>query len=745
MEQRRPKQRAADSNRGERPVMTLTEPAPPELRTDALLRITAAIETAATLDELLLLGLTAFSRLLGAPRGGVLLFDEANTVGELACELPPRVRSLPPLRVAESPIIQQLLSSRSPIILRDMQAENAQRLTALGRLVQDEQVRALLLLPLISQDRVIGALSLGALDAQAIFRPADVAMGRVMAGQFAAGIASFRITEAAQRRSTELETLNEIAETVTSSLDPHEVYRLVQQKINEHFNVEAGSLLMINEESGDMEFVMTLEGGEERAAGLRVPRGRGVAWHVANTRHYDIVLDAAKDPRIYRKIGDSLGMPTRSLLSAPMVVKGRAIGVIQLLNKRDGIFSDEDGQRLTRMATTIGVAIENAQLFQQIANGRDRLQAILNSTTDGILMVDMHGEVMIANPMAEQIFRRRRDEIIGRTAAALLAELYNHAREQTTPQWFNDPGAPPVVEIDLSSWHPQYRFVRHFTLPVHDATRTTIGQLMLFQDITQERELEEFREDYIGMLVHDLRAPLTAIMNGVLMTKRGLAGPVTEQQNELLAIALQGSQTMLEMINTLLDIAKMEQNRMSLDIEPVSPYVLVEQAQTRLQPSAQKQGVVLKQALDAGMPDAPIDNDKVTRVLQNLLDNAIKFSPSGGTITVGGAICTGPQPCDYLPLDVPPLPHGRWLLLWVRDQGPGIPAQYHERIFEKFGQVRGRKLRGTGLGLTFCKLAIEAHNGTIWLESREGKGSTFAFALPLDRASTPPNAATALI
>jgi NtrC-family two-component system sensor histidine kinase KinB len=718
--------------------MTLTESAPPELRTDALLRITAAIETAATLDELLLLGLSAFSRMLGAPRGGVLLFDDTRTTATLACEFPPHVRSVPPLVVAESPVIQQLLSGRTPIIVRDMQAEDRQGLTALGKLVQDEQIHALLLLPLISQDHVIGALSLGALDAQALFRPADVAMGRVMAGQFAAGIASFRITEAAQRRSRELETLNEIAETVTSSLDPHEVYRLVQQKINEHFNVEAGSLLMINEESGDMEFVMTLEGGEERAAGLRVPRGRGVAWHVANTRRYDIVLDASKDPRIYRKIGDSLGMPTRSLLSAPMVVKGRAIGVIQLLNKRDGIFSDEDGQRLTRMATTIGVAIENAQLFQQISNGRDRLQAILNSTTDGILMVDMHGEVMIANPMAEQIFRRRRDEIVGRPAAALLAELYGHAREQTTPQWFNDPGAPPVVEIDLSSWHPQYRFVRHFTLPVHDVARTPIGQLMLFQDISQERELEEFREDYIGMLVHDLRAPLTAIMNGVLMTKRGLAGPVTEQQNELLAIALQGSQTMLEMINTLLDIAKMEQNRMSLDIEPVSPYMLAESAQTRLQPSAQKSRVRMELAIDGGLPEAPVDASKIERVLQNLLDNAIKFSPSGSTITIGGSACPGGEPCDCVPFQVPALPPGQWLLLWVRDQGPGIPAQYHERIFEKFGQVRGRKLRGTGLGLTFCKLAVEAHGGAIWLESREHHGSTFAFALPLDRSGTPP-------
>ncbi|HET9222075.1 MAG TPA: ATP-binding protein, partial [Roseiflexaceae bacterium] len=115
----------------------------------------------------------------------------------------------------------------------------------------------------------------------------------------------------------------------------------------------------------------------------------------------------------------------------------------------------------------------------------------------------------------------------------------------------------------------------------------------------------------------------------------------------------------------------------------------------------------------------------------NLLDNAIKFSPQGAAVTVGAHFFSLGQP---LPDDVPihpPLAGGDWLVFWTQDRGMGIPAAYHERIFEKFGQVRGRKVRGTGLGLTFCKLAVEAHGGRIWLESEEGAGSVFAFALPL--------------
>jgi signal transduction histidine kinase len=215
------------------------------------------------------------------------------------------------------------------------------------------------------------------------------------------------------------------------------------------------------------------------------------------------------------------------------------------------------------------------------------------------------------------------------------------------------------------------------------------------------------------------------------MVKRGVGGPVSDQQVELLQIAYQGSQAMLELVNNLLDISKMEQGRLHLDLEPVAPYAIIDQAFDRLQVSARSQQVPLEQRMAINLPLIEADDEKLVRVLQNLLDNAIKFSPSGARVTVGAHFFAHDR---ALPADVPihpPLHEGEWLIFWVQDRGMGIPNDYHERIFEKFGQVRGRKVRGTGLGLTFCKLAIEAHGGRIWLESEEGAGSVFAFALPL--------------
>ncbi|ABY35958.1 MAG TPA: sensor histidine kinase [Chloroflexus aurantiacus] len=244
-----------------------------------------------------------------------------------------------------------------------------------------------------------------------------------------------------------------------------------------------------------------------------------------------------------------------------------------------------------------------------------------------------------------------------------------------------------------------------------------------------------------GMLIHDLRVPLTAIMNGIMMVQRGLGGSISPQQQELLSIAYQGSETMLAMVNTLLDISKLEQGRMTLNYEQLSPYDLVEDAVERLQVAAQQRQITLARDLPAGLPQIEVDRDKIVRVLQNLIDNAVKFSPDRGAVTIGARYLSLPTDATggehpALSFTIPALLAGEWLVYWVRDEGPGIPPQYHARIFEKFGQVQQQKSRGTGLGLTFCKLAVEAHHGQIWLQSREGLGSTFAFALPVKRCDS---------
>ncbi len=709
-----------------------------ELRNGALLRIAGAIETATTLDELLFLSLNEFAHLFNLHNSGVVLLSEDGSLAQLTNTYPPQTKLPAPFPLAETTVMRQVVLNRQPAQINDV-AELSQLVTnsnlaEIAALVSVGHVRSLLLLPLVAQDACIGLLIFASVDEPRSFSENEIGHARLLAGQIAAAITAFRITEKAQRRTAELETLNDIAAAVASSLNTREVYHLVMEKLNEYFQVEAGSLLMLDEEKDELVFVMTLEAGEEKLFGVRIPHGQGIVWSVAESQRYEIVHDAASDPRFLRDVSDSVGFVVRNILCVPIVVKGRTIGVIELLNKIEGRFTEEEARRLARMATTIGVAIENARLFQTVTTVRDRFEAILNSANDGILMADMRGQVVTANPTAARLLQTRREALIGRPLDTVLAELNARATAVERPSWLNDDDrAEAVVELEFTG--PPRRFIRHYILPVHEASGAAIGRLALFQDISKERELAQLREDYAGMLVHDLRAPLTSIMNGIAMVRRGLGGPVTAQQQELLSIAYQGSQTMLEMVNTLLDIARMEQGRMHLDRQPLSPYELVDQVLERLKGSAQVQKVRLVQDLAVGLPLIEADRDTLVRVLQNLLDNAIKFSPTGGTVTLGAVavrVSADAGATDGPPVRMPDLSTGDWLIFWVRDEGPGIPIQYHERIFEKFGQAHGgRKTQGTGLGLTFCKLAVESHGGRIWLESLEGRGSTFALALPL--------------
>ncbi|HEV7485279.1 MAG TPA: response regulator [Thermoanaerobaculia bacterium] len=223
------------------------------------------------------------------------------------------------------------------------------------------------------------------------------------------------------------------------------------------------------------------------------------------------------------------------------------------------------------------------------------------------------------------------------------------------------------------------------------------------------QELETQRDDMRNMIVHDLRTPLTALIVGIEML--AMDGTLTETQREITAIAAGGGRTLLGMINDLLDVEKMESGSTQLQYDEVNPAALVAGAVTQVALLAEESHTTLVRDVAANLPAFSGDGKKLSRTLVNLIGNAIKFT-GAGTVTVS-ARQDDPQTIRFS----------------VRDTGPGIPAESFGRIFEKFGQLDSRRV-GTGLGLAFCKLAVEAHGGRIMVESTLGSGSTFSFTIP---------------
>ncbi len=240
--------------------------------------------------------------------------------------------------------------------------------------------------------------------------------------------------------------------------------------------------------------------------------------------------------------------------------------------------------------------------------------------------------------------------------------------------------------------------------------------LQLEQNYKRLQHLEKLRDDLTHMIVHDLRTPLTSLLTG--MQTLEMAGGLDEMQTEMVGISISGGETLLGMINSLLDVEKMESGTMPLDYTTVDAAALVAFATGQILSLCSQKNLTLTTHLATGLPAFQGDEGKLRRVLVNLLGNAIKFTPTDGVITV--SVERDEQtPC---------------LVFSVRDTGEGIPAEAFERIFEKFGQVESRKggrTMSTGLGLTFCKLAVEAHGGSIRVASAPGEGSVFSFTIPL--------------
>jgi len=244
-------------------------------------------------------------------------------------------------------------------------------------------------------------------------------------------------------------------------------------------------------------------------------------------------------------------------------------------------------------------------------------------------------------------------------------------------------------------------------------------EMRLFEELQSNyqrlQQLEKQRDDLTHMIVHDLRTPLTSLITGMQTLDTG--GGLDEIQREMVGIAIGGGETLLGMINDLLDVEKMESGVMQLDYTELDAGELVAGAAGQVAALCANSNLSLVRRIADDVTPFRGDENKLRRVLVNLLGNAIKFTPSGGAVTVR----------------VKRDENGPFVVFSVSDTGEGIPPEAFERIFEKFGQVetrQGGRTMSTGLGLTFCKLAVEAHGGRIRVTSAPGEGSTFSFTVP---------------
>jgi signal transduction histidine kinase len=347
-------------------------------------------------------------------------------------------------------------------------------------------------------------------------------------------------------------------------------------------------------------------------------------------------------------------------------------------------------------------------------------------------MIDEKSRIVMTNTrmgdfwdFARQDFSPRSpDQLVADPLTALGEGLGYREGELSTllGRSIRNPNAKPRTDLYVTrpGVGQRQRFVERTVMPVRDDQGNFIGLLLLFRDVTEQKELEEARESLTSMIVHDLRSPLQAVMGGmrVISDRVEQKDPVVEQATEVSGRAIK---KLLNLVNNLLDLSRLESGEIMVDKNITSVCALLEDAAQELMPLAREMDAIIRVECPEDLPDGEIDRDMIERVVLNLLDNALKYAPPGSVVTVNTRQTNEQDPRG-----------GNMIRVAVVDNGPGIPDDFKDRIFDRFTQIPGQKgrRRSAGLGLAFCRIAVEAHGGQIWVEDNAGGGSVFAFTLP---------------
>lgn len=501
-----------------------------------------------------------------------------------------------------------------------------------------------------------------------------------------------RNTQSLQARLSSLETLQNIGRAVTSSLNLDSILSAVVDAAVELTGAEEGSLLLLDEETGELYMRASRNFGDEFARAFRLPASDTPAGEVLRTGK-PVILDEKTPKKIKTKY------LVHNLMYVPLVIAERAIGVLGVDNRQSGSpFTEYHLGLVSALAGYAAVAIHNASLYARSQVERNELETILTRITDGVIVVDLDGRLILINRAARDAFAHKADEsLTGKPAGEVihsldLVEILSDAKAT----------APFRSEIGLDDG----RVFNAQVTPIPN-----MGLAVILQDITHLKELDRIKSEFVNTVSHDLRSPLTAILGYIELIER--VGPVNEQQLEFIQRVELSVQNITALINDLLDLGRIEagfDTRKEIVPLPALVDYTIDSLLPRFEEKAQHLIVDVPQDLPAVLGN-PI---RLRQMLGNLITNALKYTQAGGEIRVSAQAEDGQ------------------VILQVSDDGLGIPLSEQPFIFDKFYRASNvaRDVSGTGLGLAIVKSIVDNHQGRIWVKSSPGKGTMFTVVLP---------------
>jgi PAS domain S-box-containing protein len=498
--------------------------------------------------------------------------------------------------------------------------------------------------------------------------------------------------------------------------------------------------ILIVDDEADIALILKLQLED---AGYRTVRARdGIdALERLDREVFDLVLLDIKMPRMDGiQVLDRIRGEDRKEAVIMMTAHGNEDIAVESLKKGalDYIskpFSTEDIVKKVEHAIRFNrTRLENRKLEQKLEEERQKTETILQGMADLLIAVDTQGAIVTVNRTVEAFLGQSRDALVGKPLAeAVKTDIPPEQLPGLTTIRTAAPCLDRAYTICLADRNVP---VLSSATPLFNTGGELSGAVEIIRDMSRLKALEQDKEDFVSMLSHDLKTPITSIVGSLDLVREGRIGAVNEEQKSFLESALESCDEMVEMIDTLLDVYKFEAGKMKLAFHREDPRLLITRVLSKFESITRHTGHRLSAVCEEPLPEIRVERSKFSRLLNNILSNAIKFTPEGGEIELRAERTNGlakiPETLytTRLSQDLK-----GYLQISIRDSGIGIPAEALSMIFDRYEQAKNRSLgktRGTGLGLAFCRKVMDAHNGFIWAESVEGQGSTFFLLFPLD-------------
>jgi PAS domain S-box-containing protein len=441
--------------------------------------------------------------------------------------------------------------------------------------------------------------------------------------------------------------------------------------------------------------------------GRKVRLGDGIVASAAREGRGVVVSDISQDKN-YSKADQFGGVEIRSLVVAPIQSPMGVIGIIEAINPVSNYFDPDALLVMTGIGGLAGTTIQNAQLFEKLQAAHQRYRELFEDSIDPMLITDWGGNIVEANRQAMLLSGFSSDQL----HALRIDQLHEVDWDRIGP----------MFETLRENRTASYESILHredSKLPVEVHARRvefdeTDSIQWIIRDITERKELDSLRNDLTAMIYHDLRSPLANIVSSLDVLYSMVPENDRETVESILKIAENSTDRIQRLVSSLLDVSRLESGQPVADQKVVDTTELIQSAIRDVTPVAAGRHQVLDRDLPEQLPPVWVDEDMARRVLINLMENASKFSPSGGRIEVGARL------------------EGEEIHMWVTDNGPGIPVAEQDHIFDKFTRLHGNnRPGGLGIGLAFCRLAVLGHGGRIWVESEPGRGAAFHFTFPV--------------